>query len=177
MIVLRRFKHARKVIHEITVEKSRIHLPYILLQVSVHLIFPADRPPALKEIARIEDDCIASDFQKDRIETERKEKRMSYPINVARNVARMQANTTRVLVIDIELLPSDKLASGFMQIVRGRQPRTGIVFVVPVFEIESYETPPSTKRELLLATKAGIAVYFHRFVISKSQENNCVYLI
>lgn len=89
---------------------------------------------------------------------------MIYPINVARNVARIQANTTRVLVTDIELLPSQRLASGFMEIDREKTPKGRIVFVVPVFEIESNEVPPLTKKELLLATKAGLAVYFHRFV-------------
>ena len=89
---------------------------------------------------------------------------MIYPINVARNVARIQANTIRVLVTDIELLPSQKLASGFMKIVREKPPKNGVIFVVPIFEIESKILPPSTKKELLSATKAGLAVYFHRFV-------------
>ena len=88
---------------------------------------------------------------------------MIYPINVARNVARVQANSIRVLVTDIELLPSQKLASGFMEIVRERPLKSEIIFVVPVFEIESNELPPLTKKELLLATKAGLAVYFHRY--------------
>lgn len=135
-----------------------------IAQVSVHLVFPAGRPPALGEPIRTQGDCAASDLQKGEEETERKQRDMIYPINVARNVARSQANTSRVLVTDIELLPSDKLASGFVEMVRRRQPKTGVVFVVPVFEIESNEKPPSTKKELLLATKAGTAVYFHRFV-------------
>lgn len=87
---------------------------------------------------------------------------MTYPINVARNVARTVANTSRVLVSDIELLPSARLASGFMEMVQ-RPPKIGVVFVVPVFEIESNEPPPATKRELLAACRAGLAVYFHRY--------------
>lgn len=128
------------------------------------MVFPTDSPPLLGQTTRNYGDCAASDLQKGERETERNQKRMIYPINVARNVARMQANTTRVLVSDIELLPSERLASGFMKLVRGRVPKTGIVFVVPVFEIESNQKPPSTKKELLLAIEAGIAVYFHRFV-------------
>lgn len=128
------------------------------------MIFPTDHPPVLGQISQVQGDCAASDLQKGDVETERNQRRMTYPINVARNVARFQANTTRVLVTDIELLPSQNLASGFMEIARGRPPKTGIVFVVPVFEIESHELPPLTKKELLLATKAGLAVYFHRFV-------------
>lgn len=89
---------------------------------------------------------------------------MTYPVNVARNVARTAANTSRVLVSDIELLPSARLASGFVQMVHQRPPRVGVVFVVPVFEIESNESPPMTKRQLLAACRAGLAVYFHRYM-------------
>ncbi|XP_043524122.1 beta-1,4-glucuronyltransferase 1-like isoform X1 [Frieseomelitta varia] len=138
--------------------------------VSVHLVFPAGRPPALEQIIQVQGDCAASDLQKGDAETERKKRSMIYPINVARNVARVQANSIRVLVTDIELLPSQKLASGFMEIVRERPPKSGIIFVVPVFEIESNELPPLTKKELLLATKAGLAVYFHRFLCSHCQR-------
>ncbi|XP_031844959.1 beta-1,4-glucuronyltransferase 1 isoform X1 [Nomia melanderi] len=141
-----------------------------MYKVSVHLVFPTSRPPALGQATRIQGDCAASDLQRGDAETERKQIAMTYPINVVRNVARMQANTSRVLVTDIELLPSEKLASGFMEMVRGRPPKTGIVFVLPVFEIESHRQPPSTKKQLLLATKAGIAVYFHRFLCSHCQR-------
>ncbi|XP_076386660.1 beta-1,4-glucuronyltransferase 1 isoform X2 [Megachile rotundata] len=143
-----------------------------MYKVSVHLVFPASRPPVLSPVHSTgrHSNCAALDLQRRGAETERIQKLMTYPINVARNVARMQANTTRVLVSDIELLPSDKLASGFMKIVHGRTPKTGIVFVVPVFEIESNQRPPSTKKELLLAIETGIAVYFHRFLCSHCQK-------
>ncbi|XP_026672464.1 beta-1,4-glucuronyltransferase 1-like, partial [Ceratina calcarata] len=134
-----------------------------MYKVAVHLIFPAGRPPALGQPQRSQGDCAASDLQRGDRETERRQRDMAYPINVARNVARTLANTTRVLVTDIELLPSERLASGFMHYIRGRPPKTGIVFVVPAFEIESNEQPPKTKKELLLATKTGVAVYFHRY--------------
>ncbi|RLU24349.1 hypothetical protein DMN91_002437 [Ooceraea biroi] len=134
-----------------------------MYKVSVHLVFPAGRPPALGAIGHTRDDCAASDLQGRQAETERKRRGMTYPINVARNVARIAANTSRVLVSDIELLPSARLASGFMEMVRQRPPKVGVVFVVPVFEIASNEPPPTTKRELLAACRAGLAVYFHRY--------------
>ncbi|XP_012532338.1 beta-1,4-glucuronyltransferase 1 isoform X2 [Monomorium pharaonis] len=141
-----------------------------MYKVSVHMVFPAGRPPALGAIDRAQGDCAASDLQGRQAETERRKRRMTYPINVARNVARTVANTSRVLVSDIELLPSARLASGFMEMVHQRPPKVGVVFVVPVFEIESNEPPPATKRELLAACRAGLAVYFHRFICPHCQR-------
>ncbi|XP_012261566.2 beta-1,4-glucuronyltransferase 1-like [Athalia rosae] len=139
-------------------------------RVTVHLVFPAGRPPSLRPRNSFSGDCAASDLQLKDSETERKSRSLMYPINVARNVARTHARTSRVLVSDIELLPSENLASGFIEMVRGRPPRVGVVFVVPVFEIETNEKPPNTKHELLMAARAGLAGYFHRFVCAHCQK-------
>nr|XP_012234474.1 PREDICTED: beta-1,4-glucuronyltransferase 1-like isoform X2 [Linepithema humile] len=141
-----------------------------MYKVSVHLVFPAGRPPVLGAVDYTQGDCVASDLQWRQAETERRKRNMMYPINVARNVARATANTSRVLVSDIELLPSVRLASGFMEMVHQRPPKVGMVFVLPVFEIESSEPPPATKRELLAASRAGLAVYFHRFLCPHCQR-------
>ncbi|XP_043482297.1 beta-1,4-glucuronyltransferase 1-like [Leptopilina heterotoma] len=139
-------------------------------KVSVHLIFPAGRPPALGDFSRFKGDCAASDLQWREAATERKQRGMTYPINVARNIARVQAQTDRVLVSDIELLPSAKMASGFQQMLQERSTRNNVVFVLPVFEIEANEEPPSNKNQLLTAHRVGSAVYFHRYVCSHCQR-------
>ncbi|XP_020292779.1 beta-1,4-glucuronyltransferase 1-like isoform X2 [Pseudomyrmex gracilis] len=143
---------------------------FAMFKVSVHLVFPVGQPPVLDTIGRTQGDCAAVDVQWRQAETERQKKSMTYPINVARNVARTAANTSRVLVSDIELLPSAQLASSFMEMVHERPPKVGLVFVVPVFEIESSESPPTTKSELLAACRAGLAVYFHRFLCPHCQR-------
>ncbi|XP_034947951.1 beta-1,4-glucuronyltransferase 1-like [Chelonus insularis] len=139
-------------------------------KLSVHLIFPANHPPALKNNCPTYGDCTALDLQINRSDTERFRLGMTYPINVARNVAKVLANTSRVLVSDIELLPSEKLASGFSEMIDGQPPQYGLVFVVPVFEIEENERPPKNKKELMIAMKNGVAVYFHRYVCIHCQK-------
>lgn len=108
-------------------------------------------------------DCSASELQLDSANsTERRRWNIVYPINVARNVARTLAPTQRVLVSDVELLPSEKLASRFLAMLKGRSPKKAIAFVLPTFEIEAGEALPRNKKELLDALRAGLAVYFHR---------------
>lgn len=86
--------------------------------------------------------------------TFRKLRAMVYPINVGRNVARNASKTNFFLVSDIELVPSDGLASKFLVMVRrlmGDEKRdkgcmfSKTVFVVPLFEVERGEDIPRDK--------------------------------
>ncbi|KAK0083154.1 hypothetical protein PV325_009239 [Microctonus aethiopoides] len=144
-----------------------------MYKLSVHLIFlTADHLPTtvINDKSQSKGDCAAWDLQWNDVDTERTRHRLIYPINVARNVARNLATTSRVLVSDVELLPSDKLASGFMEMIHGRPPRFGLVFVVPVFEIEQHQRPPTNKRELMNAITNGLAVYFHKYICLHCQR-------
>ncbi|XP_058793792.1 beta-1,4-glucuronyltransferase 1-like [Phymastichus coffea] len=148
-----------------------------MIKVSVHLIFPRDMPPELTpplsivHQSSITADCSASDLQVDSANvTERRRWNVAYPINVARNVARTLAPTQCILVSDVELLPSEKLASRFLAMLKGRSPKRAIAFVLPTFEIEAGEPLPKNKKELLVALRAGLAVYFHRFSCSHCQR-------
>ncbi|OXU17931.1 hypothetical protein TSAR_012079 [Trichomalopsis sarcophagae] len=137
-------------------------------KVSVQLIFPRSRPAALTSSLQSihRSDCAAVEVQHSAGRangTERRRAGIAYPINVARNVARSLAPTQRVLVSDIELLPSERLASRFCAMLKGRSPKRAIAFVLPVFEVEAGERPPNNKRQLLAALRNGLAVYFHRF--------------
>ncbi|XP_051171204.1 beta-1,4-glucuronyltransferase 1-like [Leptopilina boulardi] len=147
------------------------HCEPTMFKVSVHLIFPTGRPPALGDFSQYnKDDCAASDLQWREADTERKQRKMTYPINVARNIARLKSKTERVLVSDIELLPSLNLASGFEEMLKERITKINVVFVLPVFEIEANQMPPVNKNQLLDAIKDGSAVYFHRYVCPHCQR-------
>lgn len=80
-------------------------------------------------------------------------KKLLYPVNVGRNVARDSAQTHYVLASDIELYPSPGIISDFLDMVRRQdaplrhdKPK---VFPLCLFEVESYAQPPTTKEELV----------------------------
>ena len=75
---------------------------------------------------------------------------LTYPINLLRNVARMNADTFYVLASDAELYPRANLVHLFLQMMKRRSLRKDkIVFVLPVFEIMKNQTVPSTKTQLV----------------------------
>uniref|UniRef100_A0ABD2VWJ8 N-acetyllactosaminide beta-1,3-N-acetylglucosaminyltransferase n=1 Tax=Trichogramma kaykai TaxID=54128 RepID=A0ABD2VWJ8_9HYME len=166
-----------------------------MTRVSVHLIFPRNRPAKLSSSAVTTpfNQLIANDSASNAADpteqslsscsigeiqasassangTERRRSGLAYPINVARNVARHFAPTERVLVSDVELLPSQALASRFLDMLRYRVPKRTVAFVLPVFEVELGVQPPKNKAELLAALRSDAAVYFHRFLCPHCQR-------
>ena len=97
-----------------------------------------------------------------------------YPINICRNIARNFAQTDFVMVSDIQLIPSEELASRFIKMTQTlhiKKPNPpSRVFVVPVFEVEAYDVIPRTKDELVMMVKEERAVYFHRHICSHCQK-------
>uniref|UniRef100_F7DZH0 Beta-1,4-glucuronyltransferase 1 n=1 Tax=Xenopus tropicalis TaxID=8364 RepID=F7DZH0_XENTR len=86
----------------------------------------------------------------------------SYPNNLLRNVARAGIESAAyVLVVDIDMVPSEGLRSGFVNLATGGVDQH-LVFVVPAFEIRHTRRLPSTKEELMRlyqkpAAKLGVA--------------------
>lgn len=82
----------------------------------------------------------------------------SYPNNLLRNLARAAAGSRYVLVIDMDMLPSEGLRLSFLSLVAG-QPSTPeaehIVYVVPAFEIRHTRRIPGAKAELLQLYQVG----------------------
>lgn len=81
-----------------------------------------------------------------------------YPVNVARNVARKASETQYNLVSDVELIPSEGLATKFTGMVKrqkinghyGLLPKWRLAFVIPVFEVEQGEDIPRNKSRFVI---------------------------
>ncbi|XP_013791575.1 beta-1,4-glucuronyltransferase 1-like [Limulus polyphemus] len=95
---------------------------------------------------------------------------LPYPINVARNVARLNAKTHYVFASDVELYPSENIIPRFLRLVENMKKKNSNfatkrqVFVLPVFEVKSGIQPPTRKEDLRTLMKRKVAVSFHQYV-------------
>lgn len=100
--------------------------------------------------------------------TYKKKLGLVYPVNVARNVARVTAATHFVFPSDIELYPSPNLIPEFLAMIRRndkKMPKTQHrVFVNSIFEIAANHTLPDTKAELIHLMKSNTVIPFHKNV-------------
>ena len=108
----------------------------------------------------------------------RKQKRLPYPINVLRNVARLSAPSRFVLASDIELFPSINVVSMFRGLLRkeraGQLPLVNSakshVYVFPIFEVKATVKAPETKAQLAKMLALGDAIPFHKWVCDSCQN-------
>lgn len=103
------------------------------------------------------------------LQTYKKAKKLSYPVNVARNVAREMATTHYLLPSDIELYPNPNLIPDFLEMVRVNdsmlQRPAPKVFVLSIFEVEANVTAlPFDKNELIFMLRNKSAIPFHKYV-------------
>ncbi|XP_054166208.1 beta-1,4-glucuronyltransferase 1-like [Oppia nitens] len=100
--------------------------------------------------------------------------KLTYPINVCRNVARLNAKTRYVSAIDSELYPSGGLVSGFVKLMereRNISRNYPVVYVMPIFEVdESVAEAPTNKSELSKLMAKGKAVFFHHYTCDSCQS-------
>ncbi|XP_077266157.1 beta-1,4-glucuronyltransferase 1 isoform X2 [Temnothorax americanus] len=99
------------------------------------------------------------------------EKKLLYPVNVGRNIARESAPTFYVFPSDIELYPSPNLPVKFLEMIRKRdQPAlykpNPKVFVLSIFEVDEKSQPPNNKTRLIQMLKTGTAIPFHKKLCS-----------
>lgn len=159
------------------VTKQLLHMCHCLpdmSKVTVHYVFPANDTPFVQSQPDIVFDpgyCVISDTSA--VLSYRASKRLKYPVNVCRNVAKKAASTHFILVSDVELIPSEKLASKFMDMIsriRDEERLPSRVYVLPLFEVKVGEVIPRNKTHLMSLVKKERAVYFHRHVCSHCQR-------
>nr|CAH7768445.1 unnamed protein product [Callosobruchus chinensis] len=94
------------------------------------------------------------------------QKKLLYPVNVGRNVARESAQTNYVLPSDIELYPSPNIIEKFLDLIAqntgpllSKNPK---VFPLHIFEVSANQSVPETKTQLKEMLGNGLAVPFHK---------------
>ncbi|KAK9875083.1 hypothetical protein WA026_005878 [Henosepilachna vigintioctopunctata] len=96
------------------------------------------------------------------------QKELTYPINVARNIARETAQTHFILASDIELHPSINMIPQFLSMIADNKGQllseNPKVFPLNLFEVGSKFQVPEKKSTLLKMLRNGTAIPFHKRV-------------
>ncbi|XP_076018539.1 beta-1,4-glucuronyltransferase 1 [Genypterus blacodes] len=119
------------------------------------------------------EDC-ASVFS--RLETHRDQSKnydisgnISYPNNLLRNVARSGTESSYILVIDMDMVPSADLHQQFLEMITKRESASDEVFVLPAFEIRHAKKIPATKAELVQLYQVGEVRPFYEELCPRCQ--------
>lgn len=98
------------------------------------------------------------------------QKKLLYPVNVGRNIARDAAMTHFILASDIELYPNPGLVHKFLEMIVRNEPvlqrKNPRVFPLSIFEVDSISPVPRDKTELQELLRTGKAIPFHKRVCS-----------
>ncbi|KAF6728255.1 Beta-1,4-glucuronyltransferase 1 [Oryzias melastigma] len=94
---------------------------------------------------------------------------VSYPNNLLRNIARSGTESSYILVIDIDMMPSADLHQQFLTMVMKRQPTSDEVFVLPAFEIRHARKIPANKAELVQLYQVGEVRPFYEELCPRCQ--------
>ncbi|XP_059221203.1 beta-1,4-glucuronyltransferase 1 [Stomoxys calcitrans] len=108
------------------------------------------------------------------------QKKLLYPVNVGRNIARDAAITHFILASDIELYPNPGLVKKFLEMIARNEPylnrKSPRVFPLSIFEVDDSSPVPHDKSELQEFLRSGKAIPFHKRVcaschgVPKSKE-------
>lgn len=155
--------------------------PCVALNVTWHLVYDTvlKTTPILTpyDEAEMEDyeplNCTAGMQPLQLVSEIRNSRKMPYPINVARNVARQESRTHYLLASDIELYPSLHIVPRFMKLISSLTKEGGSkrrVFTLPIFEVKKEFLAPQTKDELIKRIKNGQAIFFHKWTCDACQN-------
>lgn len=94
------------------------------------------------------------------------QKKLLYPVNVGRNVAREMAQTHYILPSDIELYPSPNIITKFLELIAENKgpllSKNPKVFPLHIFEVSANQQVPETKTLLKEMLVNGSALPFHK---------------
>ncbi|XP_078590078.1 beta-1,4-glucuronyltransferase 1-like [Branchiostoma floridae x Branchiostoma japonicum] len=160
--------------------------PLIRKYVSFHLVYPTSREAIIYEESPTllntpcQDILHLAKYHKSATLNYGAEKE-PYPNNLLRNVARQGSSTEFIFVVDIDMLPSEKLRTDFVHFAlenRLFDSRTSLVsdhldtvYVVPAFELQLNASIPKDKTELLETLQQGQARPFYRDICWKCQSS------
>ncbi|XP_022919511.1 beta-1,4-glucuronyltransferase 1-like [Onthophagus taurus] len=94
------------------------------------------------------------------------QKKLLYPVNVGRNIARESAETHFILASDIELYPSKNIIKSFLEMIafdKDLLQQTNLkVFTLHLFEVGANQVVPENKTQLQDMLKNSMALPFHK---------------
>ncbi|KAL7642901.1 UNVERIFIED_CONTAM: hypothetical protein RMT77_006190 [Armadillidium vulgare] len=133
--------------------------------VTFHLYFEAEHfPTNISETSDFLINCSESYHFNESKTSYRKTNSLLYPVNVGRNIARMNAATYFVFASDIELYPSINVIPEFLKMIEKSDYTDSLnkrVFVLPIFEVKKDQKVPKKKNELLSMLRKKDAIWFH----------------
>nr|XP_045624935.1 beta-1,4-glucuronyltransferase 1-like isoform X2 [Procambarus clarkii] len=143
---------------------------YVTFHLFFHVSHTPKKVPSSEELLKRKTDCALEPPRWTNITTYRQQKKLLYPVNIARNTARQAVQTYFVFPSDVELYPSINFIPEFFKMLK--QPDASNttnqrVFVFSIFEVKENATAPETKSELQKMLKKGDAIPFHKNVCAK----------
>ncbi|XP_045110967.1 uncharacterized protein LOC123504487 isoform X2 [Portunus trituberculatus] len=143
---------------------------YVTFHLFFHVNHTPKKIPSTEELLKRKTDCGLEPPRWANVTTYRQQKKLLYPVNVARNTARQAVQTYFVFPSDVELYPSINFIPEFFRMLKRpdvsntTNPR---VFVFSIFEVQENVAVPETKEELLKMLEKKEAIPFHKFVCPK----------
>lgn len=143
---------------------------YVTFHLFFHVSHTPKQVPTTEDLLRRKIDCGVEPPRWANVTTYRQQKKLLYPVNVARNTARLAVQTYFVFPSDVELYPSTNFIPEFFKMLKrpdfsnSTNPR---VYIFSIFEVRENVTAPETKTELQNMLKKGDAIPFHKHVCAK----------
>ncbi|KAK4313033.1 hypothetical protein Pmani_015555 [Petrolisthes manimaculis] len=143
---------------------------YVTFHIYFHVSHTPKKIPSTEELLKRKTDCALEPPRWTNVTTYRQRKKLLYPVNIARNTARLAAQTYFVVASDVELYPSVNFIPEFFKMLKRpdlsntTQPR---VYPFSIFEIKENVSVPENKAELQKLLQTGEAIPFHKNVCPK----------